>query len=68
MVEDFEPLFAVAADPLIRQQHPEPTHCQRRVFQRFFDGGLAAGAIAIGYTFPARTIGALVKRRKNWVA
>jgi hypothetical protein len=80
---------------LIGEQHPEPTHCQRPVFQRFFDGGSAAGAawvvidkasgkvmgssryyeydqaagaIAIGYTFLARTIGALVKRRKNWLA
>ncbi len=42
--DDFEQLYAVAADPLIWEQHPEPSRCQRDVFRRFFDTGLAEDA------------------------
>ncbi len=37
---DFDALYAVASDPLIWEQHPEPTRCQRDVFRKFFDKGL----------------------------
>ncbi len=40
---DFDPLFAVAADPLIWEQHPEPTRYQRPVFERYFEEALASG-------------------------
>jgi RimJ/RimL family protein N-acetyltransferase len=40
---DFERLHAVAADPLIWEQHPERDRWQREVFQRFFDGAIRSG-------------------------
>jgi len=39
---DFDALFAVAADPLLWEQHPEPTRYQRDVFERFFHAGMAS--------------------------
>ena len=41
--DDFEPLYAVASDPLIWEQHPNPTRYQRPVFETFFAGALASG-------------------------
>lgn len=40
---DFERLYAVAADPLIWEQHPERDRWKREVFQRFFDGAIKSG-------------------------
>lgn len=37
---DFESLYAVASDPLIWAQHPEPNRWQRNVFSVFFANGL----------------------------
>ena len=34
--EDWEPLFAVASDPLIWEQHPVPDRYQENVFRGFF--------------------------------
>lgn len=42
--DDFEALYLSASDPLIWQQHPEPSRYQRDVFQRFFDSGIASGS------------------------
>ena len=41
---DFEALFAVAADPLIWQQHPEPTRYQRPVFEKYFASAIEGNA------------------------
>jgi N-acetyltransferase len=41
--DDFDALFAVAADPLIWEQHPEPNRWQRPVFERFFAAAIASG-------------------------
>ncbi|MBC7449081.1 MAG: GNAT family N-acetyltransferase [Hymenobacteraceae bacterium] len=41
--DDFEALYAVAADPLVWAQHPNPTRYQREVFQTFFAGALESG-------------------------
>ena len=41
-VEDFDALYAVAADPAIWEQHPEPTRYQRLVFEGFFTAALAS--------------------------
>lgn len=41
--KDFDGLFRVAADPLIWEQHPEPTRYREDVFRRFFDGAMASG-------------------------
>lgn len=79
---DFDALYAVASDPVIWAQHPEPTRHRRPVFEQFFETALASGsalvaadngsgeivgssryydwnaagrAVAIGYTFLARS-------------
>ena len=41
--EDFESLYAVAADPLIWEQHPNPDRHRRDVFTTFFAGAMASG-------------------------
>ena len=41
--EDFDALFAVAADPAIWEQHPEPERYRPEVFRKFFDGAMACG-------------------------
>lgn len=46
--EDFEPLFAVASDPLLWEQHPEPTRYQRPVFERFFQSGMESKGCLVG--------------------
>ena len=40
---DFPALFAVAADPLIWEEHPEPNRHQGDAFRAFFDAHLASG-------------------------
>lgn len=37
---DFNALFAAAADPLIWQQHPEPTRYTKLVFEKYFNGAI----------------------------
>jgi RimJ/RimL family protein N-acetyltransferase len=39
---DWTALYAAASDPLIWEQHPEPTRWQAPVFRAFFEGALAA--------------------------
>jgi RimJ/RimL family protein N-acetyltransferase len=41
--EDFTVLFAVASDPLIWEQHPEPDRCTEPVFRQFFRGAMESG-------------------------
>jgi RimJ/RimL family protein N-acetyltransferase len=42
---DFEALHAAASDPLIWEQHPQPTRWQREVFRTdFFEGAVASGS------------------------
>lgn len=40
---DFERLYAVAADPLIWAQHPNPDRYKREVFEKYFEGAIASG-------------------------
>ena len=40
---DFEDLYAVAADPLIWEQHPSRDRYQRAVFENFFEGAMESG-------------------------
>lgn len=40
---DFEALFAVAADPLIWEQHPAKDRYKREVFENFFKGAMESG-------------------------
>jgi RimJ/RimL family protein N-acetyltransferase len=46
---DWTALYAAASDPLIWEQHPEPTRWQAPVFRRFFECALAAdgGLVAL---------------------
>ena len=41
--EDFETLYAVAADPLIWEQHPDSDRYKRDVFEGYFRGGMESG-------------------------
>lgn len=41
--EDFDGLYAVAADPLIWAQHPAHDRWQPLVFRAFFDDAMASG-------------------------
>jgi RimJ/RimL family protein N-acetyltransferase len=43
LADDFESLYAVAADPLIWEQHPDKDRHQRAVFQAYFNTGIASG-------------------------
>jgi N-acetyltransferase len=43
--DDWEALFAVAADPLIWALHPASDRYTEPVFRRFFDEGLASGGM-----------------------
>jgi RimJ/RimL family protein N-acetyltransferase len=58
VVEDFEILYAVASDPLLWEQHPEPLRYRRDVFQKFFDGAMESkGAFAAIDIASGRMIG-----------
>jgi RimJ/RimL family protein N-acetyltransferase len=42
---DFDALLAAASDPLVWEQHPQPTRWRREVFaEHFFAGALASGS------------------------
>ena len=41
--DDFESLYAVASDPLIWEQHPNPDRYKREVFMNYFQGALESG-------------------------
>ncbi len=45
--EDFGALFAVAADPLLWEQHPEPDRYQEVVFRGFFAAALGSGGALV---------------------
>lgn len=43
VASDFERLYAVASDPLIWEQHPNPERYQRAVFENYFKGAIESG-------------------------
>jgi N-acetyltransferase len=48
LADDFDQLYAVAADPLLWEQHPERERWREDVFRAYFDDHLAsAGALAV---------------------
>ena len=56
--EDFPALFAVASDPLIWEQHPEPDRYTENVFKKFFQGAMdSGGAFLISDASDDRVIG-----------
>ena len=40
---DFEELYAVASDPLIWEQHPNPDRYKKEVFEVYFKGAIESG-------------------------
>jgi RimJ/RimL family protein N-acetyltransferase len=56
--DDFEELYAVASDPLIWEQHPNPDRYKREVFETYFEGAMASrGAFLIRDARTDRAIG-----------
>jgi RimJ/RimL family protein N-acetyltransferase len=56
--EDFDALYAAAADPKIWEQHPNTNRWQKEVFQNFFEGALQSkGAFKIVDATTKRIIG-----------
>jgi len=56
--EDWPDLFAVASDPLLWEQHPEPERCREEVFRAFFAAALASGGALVAFEAESgRTIG-----------
>jgi RimJ/RimL family protein N-acetyltransferase len=48
LAEDFDQLYAVAADPLLWEQHPDRERWREDVFRAYFDDHLASGgALAV---------------------
>ena len=45
--DDFPALYAVASDPLIWEQHPDPNRCKEAVFREFFRQALESGGALI---------------------
>jgi len=45
--EDFPALYAVACDPLIWEQHPNPDRYQHSVFKEFFRGAMDSGGALV---------------------
>ena len=45
--DDFDALYAVAADPLIWEQHPANNRHEEAIFQAFFQEGLASGGTLV---------------------
>ncbi len=45
--DDWDELFAAASDPLIWEQHPEPTRYQPAVFRQYFRGAMECGGALV---------------------
>ena len=45
--DDFDDLYAVAADPLIWEQHPSKQRCQEEGFREFFAQGMGSGGALV---------------------
>ncbi len=55
--EDWDGMFAAAADPAVWAQHPESDRHLEPVFRRFFDGALACGS---GFAIADRKSGTII--------
>lgn len=54
---DLDALYAVAADPLLWEQHPSRDRHRREVFERLFAEGLASGGALVVATHDGEVIG-----------
>src|SRR3954454_24462537 len=56
--QDWDDLFAVASDPLIWEQHPEPDRYTEKVFRGFFRDAMdSGGALIVNDAQHGRVIG-----------
>lgn len=56
--EDFDPLYAVASDPLLWEQHPNPDRYKKEVFENYFTGAMESkGALLISSAISHQIIG-----------
>jgi N-acetyltransferase len=55
-VQDFDELFAVASDPLLWAQHPDPGRGTREGFPPFFDGALGSKGCLVAIDVARRSI------------
>jgi len=62
--DEFEPLYAVASDPLIWAQHPAKERSQRGVFETWFKDALLQHALAVEESATRRVIGS--SRYYDW--
>jgi len=61
--DDFDALYRAASDPLIWEQHPEPTRHQREVFQKYFDSAIESGGALVVID---RKSGAIIGSSRYW--
>jgi RimJ/RimL family protein N-acetyltransferase len=54
---DFESLYCVASDPLIWEQHPDKTRCERAAFTRYFEKAMLSGGTLLALATDGGTIG-----------
>jgi RimJ/RimL family protein N-acetyltransferase len=54
--DDFEALYAVAADTLIWEQHPNRDRYRRDVFENFFKGALESGGALLVFDAATNTL------------
>lgn len=64
--EDWEALFAAAADPLIWEQHPAHDRHQENVFREFFREALASGGALVALDRQTKNI--IGSSRYSWLA
>jgi RimJ/RimL family protein N-acetyltransferase len=61
--DDFDELYAIAADPLMWEQHPQRDRWRKDVFRAFFDEQLASGG---GVAVVDRATGAVIGSSRYW--
>ena len=61
--EDFDPLFAVASDPLIWEQHPESDRHTEEKFRKYFQSGIDSGGALLAVD---RKTGATIGSSRYW--
>lgn len=63
--DDHDALYAVAKDPLIWEQHPDPLRWQPLVFEKFFNAAMASqGALLVTEKNSGRVVGS--SRYYDW--
>lgn len=66
LASDYEALYSCASDPLIWEQHPEPTRYQREVFEGFFQRAMDSRGALVAVDLQTQAI--LGTSRFYWLA